>query len=786
MNHKHSDGCASRVSQIARRLFIGGLFGALSIGASAAQLDSAPILLSDYGLQQGGTLGWSLALSPDGQVAAGGAVSTNRSGTNGTDYTGAAYVYTRSNGNWSGPITLPASSVPTGAFLGDAITVPSDQQVIVGAQNVNAQQGEVYVFTQTGGNWNSTPTVTPLGLPSGMQGQYFGEGLTVSGNGQILFVGTGPATGTTLGDIYAYTFSAGSWSNPVALPMTGIPAGTDVGRVLAASASGDVLVAGAPQAGSAYGAVYVWTKNGSAWSNPVALSPPSSLGPKGTLAFFGQAVAISSDGTVILSGAPGGNNSQGAAYVYTESGGLWSVSPVMLASPLANSNSFGTSVALSPEGTQAFVGMPINDTGHVFISEHGSSGWSMPAALSTANLPVNANLGLVLAAADNGEELLTSGYTVNSNIGGLFVYGSPAAFTLADTPSDTMVAPGSSLTLDLSVANTDQASGMLPATIMNNVVLTDTLPTEASYVSSSAANGSCSHSGNTVTCTLTSLAPGNNSQNPWQPSITVNTPSTAGILTNTVRIDANETLTGNSSVTTQVTNDVTPIAVTGGVATTPGTAVSGMLTATPGFSGQSLTFAIATPPGNGTLKLTNASTGAFTYTPAAAFTGTDVFIFNVSDGVVTSNSAAEIVTVSTSKIVPPVANNQTLSVVEDQTLEGQLSATSSNGHSLTYAATSQPAHGALNVTSSSGAFTYTPVSGFAGSDSFTFSANDGTSTSNTATVNITIQSTSSAPATPPGSGGSSTGKSGGALDWMTVGLLTLLAAMTYKRRRSLH
>lgn len=763
--------------------FLGALATALALGvgtpASAAQLSSAPVTLSDYGLQQGQLLGWTLALSPDGHVAAGGAVAYNRSGTNGTDYTGAAYVYFQSTGNWSGPIMLPNGSVPTGAFLGSALAIPDDTQVIVGAQSANSSQGEVYVFNQTGGSWNSTPAVTPLTLPPSMQGQYFGEGLAVSGNGQVLFVGTGPTQGTTLGEIYAYSVSGNSWGSPVALPMTGIPAGTDVGRVLAASANGDVLIAGAPQATNAYGAAWVWTKTGSSWNNPVALALPSSLGPKGTIVFFGQAVAISADGTEVLVGAPGANNPSGAAYLYTQSGGTWSAPPVMLTSPLPNSNSFGSSVALSPDGTAAFMGMPINNTGYVFVSTHGSSGWSTPAALSTSNLPVNALVGTQLAAGDNGEELLTSGETVNNNIGGLFVYDSPATITLADSPSATAIAPGSTLTFDLGLTNADQP-GSTPATTLNNVVLTDILPTGVTYVSSNAANGSCNNSGKTVTCTLTSLAPGNNNQNPWAPSITVKTPATASKLTNSVSVSANEPLIGSSSVNTQVINDVTPVAIAGGVATTPGTAVSGTLTATPGFSGQSLTFAMVTAPGNGTLKLTNASTGAFTYTPNTGFTGTDVFIFNVGDGVVTSNFAAEIVTVSATGITPPVANNQTLSVVEGQTLDGQLSATSPNGHGLTYAATSQPAHGTLNVTNSTGAFTYTPAPGYTGSDAFTFTANDGTTTSNSATVNITVQATSTAPASPPTTSGKS---GGGGLGILALALLGGLLGMRKNRHR---
>jgi VCBS repeat-containing protein len=50
---------------------------------------------------------------------------------------------------------------------------------------------------------------------------------------------------------------------------------------------------------------------------------------------------------------------------------------------------------------------------------------------------------------------------------------------------------------------------------------------------------------------------------------------------------------------------------------------------------------------------------------------------------------------------------------------------------------SQPAHGTL-VLSDSGAFSYTPGSGFSGTDSFTYRASDGQTSSNTATVTLNI------------------------------------------------
>lgn len=65
-----------------------------------------------------------------------------------------------------------------------------------------------------------------------------------------------------------------------------------------------------------------------------------------------------------------------------------------------------------------------------------------------------------------------------------------------------------------------------------------------------------------------------------------------------------------------------------------------------------------------------------------------------------------------------------------------LIATDGNHHSLTYTIASNPTHGTLSGTPPN--VTYTPNSGFSGSDSFTFQAQDGSINSNIATVSISV------------------------------------------------
>jgi len=167
--------------------------------------------------------------------------------------------------------------------------------------------------------------------------------------------------------------------------------------------------------------------------------------------------------------------------------------------------------------------------------------------------------------------------------------------------------------------------------------------------------------------------------------------------------------------------------------------VSGTLGGSDPDAGQTLTYSIVTQPSQGTVTITNAATGTFTYAPNSGYAGSDSFTFNVSDGYKSSNTATESITIND---MAPIAVGSSYQTKTGQALNGQLLASNLNaGQSLIFALVNKPTHGAVSINAASGTFTYTPTSGYAGADSFSFAANDGYLSSNTATVAITINDT---------------------------------------------
>jgi hypothetical protein len=205
-------------------------------------------------------------------------------------------------------------------------------------------------------------------------------------------------------------------------------------------------------------------------------------------------------------------------------------------------------------------------------------------------------------------------------------------------------------------------------------------------------------------------------------------------------VDSN---TATVTVTINAVNDA-PTAASQLVTTDEDTPASGTLSAND-VEGGSLTYRLLSNGSQGTATLTDASTGAFSYTPNANANGTDSFTFNVNDGSVDSNTATVTVTINAVNDAPTTAS-QLVTTDEDTPASGTLSANDVEGGSLTYRLLSNGSQGTATLTdASTGAFSYTPNANANGTDSFTFNVNDGSVDSNTATVTVTINAVNDAP-----------------------------------------
>ena len=425
------------------------------------------------------------------------------------------------------------------------------------------------------------------------------------------------------------------------------------------------------------------------------------------------------------------------------------------------SNTATVSIAVAATPPPADVAPAAGD-----VSLTGYQDTVISGVLPASVTPAGDALSFAAGSAGHGTVSVTDAAT------GAFTYTPAAGYAGSDsftfTAKDTVTnLTSNTATVSVTVTAVAPVASSVSLTTYEDEVLSSTLPAAVTpgadtldFVAGSAGHG---------TVSVTDAATGAFTYTP-----------TAGYSgTDSFTFTAKDVVSGLTSNTATVSLTVAatpspvavaPVASALSLVTYARQAVSGTLPAVVTPATDALSFA-AGAAAHGTVTVTDAATGAFTYTPARGFTGADSFTFVATDTVTSlpSNTATVAVTVDAVPVqyAVPVASGEELAAYSGQALQGQLAAVASNGHALSYALMSQPAHGKVKLTAASGAFTYTPDAGFTGNDSFTFDADDGSTQSNVAKVQITV---SAVPTGTPTTGSSGSG-GGGSFSLLMLGLL---------------
>jgi hypothetical protein len=137
----------------------------------------------------------------------------------------------------------------------------------------------------------------------------------------------------------------------------------------AVSVDGDYAVIGKQEYNGAYGAVYLFQRNGLNWVKQQKLTPSDSV--RGD--YFGHSADI--DGDHVIVGAWGISDCKGAAYILKRNESSWIEKQKLTALDGMSEDHFGFSVSIS--GNYAVVGTPNDDvgTGSVYIFEYDGANW---------------------------------------------------------------------------------------------------------------------------------------------------------------------------------------------------------------------------------------------------------------------------------------------------------------------------------------------------------------------------------------------------------------------------
>ncbi len=241
----------------------------------------------------------------------------------------------------------------------------------------------------------------------------YGISTAISADGSTAVIGQLGLTGAP-GVVHVYTSGGANWAQQAELTASDPSYDTLFGNAVATSASGNTVIVGDPgECGYGLknceqGAAYVFTRSGSIWTQQAELRG----GPG-----FGGAVALSSDGNTALVGAglsgyygrfhdPAGN---APPTLFSRSGTDWTQEATLSASDASGPfDDFGYAVALSADGSTVLIGDPTQDedTGAAYVFTGSGANWTQQSELMSNDVSKGSEFGASVALSADGHTSL--------------------------------------------------------------------------------------------------------------------------------------------------------------------------------------------------------------------------------------------------------------------------------------------------------------------------------------------------------------------------------------------
>ena len=299
-------------------------------------------------------------------------------------------------------------------------------RMAIGAIGNNGNAGHVRVYDWTENQWTQVGSA----LIGEAADDEFGSSVALSSDGTRVAIGASgkDGNGVDAGRVRLYDWTESEWTQ-VGADLNGEDYVDAFGWSVSLSSDGTRVAIGTPfNDGNGLDAGHVRVYD---WTETQWMQVGSDLNGQAKFDEFGTSVALSTDGTRVAIGASGaGENTDGAGYVrvYVWTGSQWTQVGSDLYGEMAF-DEFGWSVALSSEGTRLAIGAPYNDAngndaGHVRVFDWTGSQWT-PVGSDLNGEAAYDYLGWSVALSSDGTRVAigapTNGYS-SDNAGHVRLY----------------------------------------------------------------------------------------------------------------------------------------------------------------------------------------------------------------------------------------------------------------------------------------------------------------------------------------------------------------------------
>ena len=255
----------------------------------------------------------------------------------------------------------------------------------------------------------------------------------------------GPGDDSSAGAAWVFTRSGGVWTQQGSkLVGTGATGKAHQGASVSLDVFGNTAILGGPGDDNSAGAAWVFTRSGGVWTQQG--SKLVGTGATGK-AHQGASVSLSFSGNTAIVGGPGDDSSAGAAWVFTRSGGVWTQQGIKLVGTGATGKANqGASVSLDADGKTAIVGGPGDNNGAgaawVFV------GTQQGSKLVGTGATGKANQGASVSLDAHGKTAIVGGPGDNNGAGAAWVFvGTQQGSKLVGTGATGKANQGASVSL---------------------------------------------------------------------------------------------------------------------------------------------------------------------------------------------------------------------------------------------------------------------------------------------------------------------------------------------------
>jgi hypothetical protein len=330
-------------------------------------------------------------------------------------------------------IRANAGDAAPGDNFGQAVAISGDYAVVGAFRDDPGEAGKAYIFHFNGTTWLQQAVLKPSGQGTD---DWFGSAVAIDGDVAVVGAPDHSDTGIDSGAVWVYRRTGATWMQEAKLLGSGRALNDRYGHSVAVE--GNRIVVGASQFfASGGGKAYVYDYNGVAWVETLVLEPVALE----SFDHFGIAVDISGNTVVVgANGDDGPANSvanSGAAYVFVDNAGVWSLQASLSAGDGTANDQFGFSVAIDDD--RMAIGAPQDDGGALYVFDRSSGSWTQSAKVLSASTISGDQLG---ASVDVDGDVLVGGAPV-----GFFGAGYVAIFQRSGASwlEDTLTSPSSPL-----------------------------------------------------------------------------------------------------------------------------------------------------------------------------------------------------------------------------------------------------------------------------------------------------------------------------------------------------